>query len=217
MIPIAVSWMDLDAAGPDWGRHQAMLSEDDRARAWRYRHPRDRRRFVARRARLRELLAPYLDRPPLAIRFRHGPHGKLMVEDGAVRFSLAQSGGMALFAIAVGLEVGCDLERRQIDFACEPTAERFFSPEERRRLRGLAPARRAEGFFNCWTRKEAVLKARGCGLSQPLDGFDVSLAPDEPARLLRGCDGWSVRAFEPAPLYHAALVAEGDDWTMVTA
>src|SRR3954467_13584129 len=84
--------------------------------------------------------------------------------------------------------------------------------------RGPAPARPHSPALDCvrmvWTRKEAYVKARGLGLSLPLDSFAVALAPGEPAALLHGCDGWSVRAREPAPLYHAAVVARGDDWSL---
>ena len=98
--------------------------------------------------------------------------------------------------------------------ATSAVAERFFSPLERVLLSSLPPDRWVEGFFNCWTRKEAYIKALGVGLSYPLDAFDVSLAPGEPAQLMRGCDGWSVQALEPAPAFAAAVVAAGFDWTL---
>jgi 4'-phosphopantetheinyl transferase len=68
------------------------------------------------------------------------------------------------------------------------------------------------GFFNCWTRKEAFLKALGDGLHYPLDAFEVSLAPGEPARILRVAEtpgedcGWCLESFIPAPGYVGALV-----------
>ncbi len=83
---------------------------------------------------------------------------------------------------------------------------------EIRALRALAPGEQTQAFFNCWTRKEAYIKARGYGLSLALDSFDVSLCPDEKATLLRGCAGWSVESFEPAPGFQAAVVAPGADW-----
>jgi 4'-phosphopantetheinyl transferase len=69
-----------------------------------------------------------------------------------------------------------------------------------------------EAFFNCWTRKEAYVKAAGQGLSIALDSFDVSLAPKEPAVFLRGGDGWSIQSFSPMPGYQAAIVARGTNW-----
>ena len=210
---IDVYWFDLDHASV--ADCYALLDAAERARAARFRFERDRRRYVVRRGRLRTLLAGYLDHEPADVALTVDRFGKPALATGALRFNLSHSHGLALYAIAFGIEVGCDLERRDPRLAGADVAARFFSPGEVRALRALAPARRTEGFFNCWTRKEAYVKARGCGLSLPLDGFDVSLAPGEPAALLRGCDGWSVAAFAPAPDYHAAVVAAGSDWRLV--
>src|SRR5262249_56606268 len=89
-------------------------------------------------------------------------------------------------------------------------AERLFSPEERRRLSALPPEQWRDGFYNCWTRKEAFVKALGLGLSHPLDSFDVAVEPGEPATLLSPVGGWSMQGFAPRPGYLAAAVVEGD-------
>ncbi|MCE2396458.1 4'-phosphopantetheinyl transferase superfamily protein, partial [Candidatus Poribacteria bacterium] len=79
---------------------------------------------------------------------------------------------------------------------------------------------RKEGFFNCWTRKEAYIKAEGKGMSIPLSAFDVSLTPGEPAALLRTqnhpqeTSRWSLQALNPAPSYAAALAVKGHDWEL---
>ena len=75
-----------------------------------------------------------------------------------------------------------------------------------------------QAFFLCWTRKEAYIKARGEGLSLPLDQFDVSLVPGEPAALLsthrnpHEAFRWSLQELTPAPGYAAALAVEGHGW-----
>ena len=213
---VDVYWAALDEDGADLARLAGTLADDERCRARRFRLERDRRRYIVRRAILRELLSRYLGIAPARVRLRTGPFGKPCVAEGDLRFSLSHSRGLALYAVARGLEVGCDLEFRDPRLACGRVAERFFSPPELHVLRSLPAERWAEGFFNGWTRKEAYVKARGLGLSLPLDSFAVTLAPGEPAALLHGCDGWSVRALEPAPLYHAAVVARGDDWSLTT-
>lgn len=213
---LAAYWMDLDAAGVDIGRFAAVLGEDERARARQFRLERDRRRYVVRRGRLRELLSHYLGNTPRQIRLRVGPFGKPYVVGGDLRFSVSHSRGIALFVIARGgLEVGCDIEYRDRRFAFEQVADRFFSPVEVRKLGSLPAAQRAEAFFNCWTRKEAYVKARGLGLSLALESFDVSLAPSGTGAVLPGCEGWSVWGFEPVPCYHAAAVAQGDHWRLM--
>jgi 4'-phosphopantetheinyl transferase len=195
-------------------RFLGTLSRDEHDRAQRFRTERDRRRYIVRRGLLRDLLSPYLDRPPERIRFACSPDGKLSLKGGDLRFNLSHSHGLVVYAIARGREVGCDIEWRDCRFVAGLVPEKFFSPLEIRMLHALATEKRTEGFFNCWTRKEAYIKARGVGASFPLRGFDVSLAPDEPAALLNGCDGWSVQSFEPAPRYQAAIVAEGTGWRL---
>jgi len=199
-----------------WGS----LSAEERSRAGRFRFPVHERRFVAARGLLREILACLLGRPPAAIAFQYGPHGKPSLAPTSspgvdLRFNLSHADEVALYAIAVGREVGVDVERVRLLPDAEQVAERFFSPGERAALRRLPPRERAAGFFACWTRKEAFLKATGEGLSRPLDSFDVSVPPSESARLLR-VDGdslaaqrWSLTAIGPAPGFAGAVAFEG--------
>jgi len=211
-IDVDVYWTDLDGEGGSLHWFVDMLASDERQRAERFHSERDRRRYIVRHGVLRELLSLYLHGPPARIRLSTNPFGKPQIEGSDLRFNLSHSHGVALYVVAQGLEVGCDIEWRDPRLACEGIAEQFFSPREARALRALGPVRRTDAFFNCWTRKEAYVKARGCGLSLPLDSFDVSLAPGEPAALLRGGEGWSIRSFEPLPGYQAAIAAAGTDW-----
>jgi 4'-phosphopantetheinyl transferase len=100
-----------------------------------------------------------------------------------------------------------------IDDADGIAASVFSRPENEAYL-ALARPDRPLGFFNCWTRKEAFVKAIGDGLTHPLTGFDVSLAPGEPARIVRvnetpGDDcGWRMESFSPAPGFVAAVVTQ---------
>jgi len=95
-----------------------------------------------------------------------------------------------------------------------PSSSHFFSRNELEAYRALDAQDKELGFFHCWTRKEAFIKALGDGLRYSLDGFDVSLSPREPARILRvgnlgGNDsGWCLRSFIPTPGYVAAIVIE---------
>ncbi|MGH6955178.1 MAG: 4'-phosphopantetheinyl transferase family protein [Caulobacteraceae bacterium] len=103
------------------------------------------------------------------------------------------------------------MEWEDARLATREVAERFFSQTERMLLDALAPERRIQAFFNAWTRKEAFVKALGLGLSFPLDAFDVSLSPDEPATLLAGPRGWTLRACEPVAGLHVALAIRRRD------
>jgi 4'-phosphopantetheinyl transferase len=140
-----------------------------------------------------------------------------LLEDGiqaGLQFNLSHSHQMALLAFTRGRNVGVDIEYMRPDVEFEQLARHFFSPTECAVLLDMASVLRKETFYNCWTRKEAYIKARGEGLSIPLDMFDVSLRPGEPAALLQCREDqaevarWSLHALMPGELYAAALAVE---------
>ena len=200
------------------------LAVDERARAERFYFQKHREHFIAGRGLLRNVLSRYLDREPDQLRFRYNAYGKpsLTEETGAegLCFNLSHSHEMALYALTRGREIGVDIEYFRPDVEVEKLAERFFSPREAAVLRALPEQLWKEGFFNCWTRKEAYIKAEGRGMSIPLSAFDVSLTPGEPAALLRSHNHpqetahWSLQALNPAPGYAAALAVKGPDWEL---
>ena len=193
---------------------EANLSDDEITRAGRFQFVRNREFFIAGRGILRELAGAYLRMAPSELRFQYGPEGKPSIcsknSDEQVRFNLSRTQGTALYTFARGREVGIDVESIRSDVAKEAIAERFFTQRETAELRTLPTELQAEGFFNCWTRKEAYVKARGQGLQIPLDSFDVTLRPREPAQFVQGVDSrWNLFAFSPGPDYAAALVFDG--------
>jgi 4'-phosphopantetheinyl transferase len=199
----------------------ALLAADEHERAGRFHFARDQQQYVLARGTLRLLLARYLRRPASALRFGYTQFGKpyLLRADGSpdpdISFNLSHSHQLALLAFARGPRLGVDVEHIKPELAGEQIAERFFSPREAAVLRKLPAPDQPLAFFRCWTRKEAFVKARGEGLSMPLDRFDVALAPGEPAALLRTLDDpaevtrWSLYGLEPSqPGYAAALAIE---------
>jgi 4'-phosphopantetheinyl transferase len=195
------------------------LSEDERLKVGRFYFQKDRRRFVITHGILRNILGRYLNIEPKRLKFFYSSHGKPTlggVTDGhSLCFNMSHSHGLALFAFAWNRKVGVDVEYIHSMPDAEEIAERFFSPRENAVFRTVPPAKRLEAFFNCWTRKEAFLKAIGDGLSRPLDSFEVSLAPGKPAHLLsvegdlKEASRWSLRALVPASGYIGALAVEG--------
>lgn len=195
------------------------LAQDERARANRFHFDKHRRHFVVGRGFLRTLLARYLETTPEAVRFTYGPYGKPLLEgehsDSSLRFNASHSGDWAVYAFVQDHEVGVDVEHIKEDFATEGIAERFFSVGEVQTLNSLPEAEKPAAFFRCWTRKEAYIKALGSGLSHPLDSFDVTLAPGEPAALLRvqrdpeSIARWSLFDLDVAEGYAAALAVAG--------
>lgn len=200
-----------------------LLTADEQRRAESFHFSRDRAHFIVARGILRKILGLYLRRAPDSLRFSYTPFGKPDLQDAhgfeTLRFNLTHAGVVVLYAVTCGREIGIDVEYVRANIECEEIAGHFFAQREVEALRALPPDLRPRAFFNCWTRKEAYIKARGEGLSLPLDEFNVSLSPGEPAALLSASDErevarWSLRELTLAPEYVAALAIEGTDWRL---
>lgn len=225
MREIEVRFADLRALAGRLPAMRALLSPGEAERAARFRLEAMRDRFVLRRGLLRALLGRACGRAPESLAFAHGPHGKPFLPGGP-SFNLADCKDDV--AIAIGpagepdLELGVDIERLRDVPDAAGIAARFFAAEEQAAFAALPPERRAEGFLNGWTRKEAVIKATGAGLSMPLDRFAVELTPDRPARVLRmdpaldagRAEDWSLVDLRPAPGLVAALAVRGTGWSV---
>lgn len=196
----------------------SLLSAPERARARRFAFARDARRFIVGRARLRQLLATRLGVRPESVELACGDRGKPALANPGrypdLRFNLSHRDDVAVYVLAFGREVGIDVEAVRMIPDADAIAARWFSRGENEAYQALDPRQKPLGFFNCWTRKEAFVKALGDGLFHPLDSFDVSLAPGAPAELLwvettpRDDRGWRMESFSPAPGFVAAVVAE---------
>jgi 4'-phosphopantetheinyl transferase len=200
------------------------LSAEEQARALRFRAAEHRDRFIAARGQLRALLGRYLNLEAHELAFVYGPRGKPALRDECggepLRFNLTHSHKLVLYAVTAEREVGIDVERMRPDFGGAEVAAQFFSPREVTALTALASDEQTTAFFNCWTRKEAYIKARGDGLSLAPDQFDVAFGPGDPARLLRTLHDeseaarWRMEALRPGDGYVGAVVAEAGDWRL---
>jgi 4'-phosphopantetheinyl transferase len=194
---------------------RGQLSGDEIARSERFCFPHLQTSFVIAHGMLRSVLARYLGRPPAALEFSYNQQGKPRLAHPGCRlqFNLSHSGTLGACAVAVDCDLGVDIEHiRQMPDLFD-IARRFFSPEECADLEAVPLDRREFAFFNCWTRKEAYIKAIGGGLSIPLDSFCVSLIPNEPARLLSNCENdahrWNIQEFDPGAEYRGAVAYSG--------
>jgi 4'-phosphopantetheinyl transferase len=201
---------------------QRLLVDGEIERARRFYFEKDRRHWIVAHAVLRTLLGRYLRVEPRTLVFATNEYGKPSIAsplaERRLHFNLSHSGDLALYAFAYDKELGIDVERMRVGIDYMDLATRYFSVYERTALRALPADRQEEAFFLCWSRKEAYIKARGKGVSLPLDQFDVSLAPDEPAILLgsreepQATERWSLHALFPGERYAGALVTEGSGW-----
>lgn len=216
----------LDQPGPDPLMFPWILSPDERDRADRFVREDDRKRFMACRGILRILLGRYLNIPAGAVTFAYGAAGKPMLApsfgNSAPRFNVAHSAGLALYAFSRDHEVGADIERVRAFPNLDNVAERSFSRKEMRVFGALPEGEdRTRAFYNGWTRKEAVVKALGDGLSRPLDSIEVSLAEGRPARLIamegeeKEARKWSLLDVRPAPDYAGALAVKSTEFDVI--
>ena len=198
--------------------YQQLLSADELARAQRFIFERDQRRFIIARGTLRILLGSYLSIPYRDIVFGYTAHGKpylsqpMAIDD--LRFNLSHARELAVYAFTHRSRIGIDIEYQRPLPNVTQLAATVFSPHELAVFEALPDHLQLPAFYTCWTRKEAFIKAIGDGLSYPLDRFDVSLAPDEPAQLLRiwgkphSHQCWTMDSCVPAKRYTGAIAVE---------
>jgi 4'-phosphopantetheinyl transferase len=215
---------DLDAIRNEESRWRELLSPDESKRADRFHFDRDRQRFAAARAVLREILAAYLEADSKSLNFCYSKKEKPSLGEAhsgsGITFNISHSGGIALFAISRGRDVGVDVEQIKGDIEVEAIGRRFFSAHEQAQLFALPAEQRVEAFFRCWTRKESYIKATGDGLSLPLSQFDVSLEVKATDALVatrpdpREAEKWLLTDVHTESSYAAALCVRGRDWTL---
>lgn len=195
----------LDDPNCEVSRLYETLTTDERDRAARFHFERHRRRFIVARGILRILIARYLGIRATDIRFEYSAKGKPSLAEPRVEdfgCNLSHSGELALYAFALGVPIGVDVEIIRPVEHMDAIAKRFFSTLEYDMLQQVSPSDRLEAFYNCWTRKEAYVKAEGLGLWIPLDSFTVSVSPSEPARLIHlkspNAPLWTIHHLKPA-------------------
>ena len=209
--------IDLEGASAACNDCFRTLSPDEVQRAQRFHFTRDRNHYVMARGALRAILGKYLSVSPAELSFNYSTYGKPGLAEywqpSGLQFNVSHSHELALVAVMREAPVGVDLEWLRVDLAGEQIARRFFSPDEVKRLQSQPAEERTRAFFTCWTRKEAYIKGRGEGLSLPLDQFDVSFTPGQPAQLLatrpdaHEAQRWSLIHLDPGQGYVGALAA----------
>jgi 4'-phosphopantetheinyl transferase len=200
------------------------LSKDEVTKASSFRFENDRKRWIAAHGILRLLLSRYVHMDPSQLRFDSNAYGKPFLEfpslSPTLQFNLSHSSSLALYAFSYSRYIGIDVEYKRTDIDYDPLAIVSFSPEEQALLHSLSDTLKRDAFFNCWTRKEAYIKARGRGFSIPTHQFDVTFIPGEPAALLHCREDpqeitrWSLQDLAPGTDYAGALAVEGTGWSL---
>lgn len=204
--------IDLSVPAPFITQLMDFLPAEEHRQAERFRNPAAQRSYVLAHAALRRLLAARLNVAPAEIPLRRGPHGKPQLSgalENRLGFNLTHSGELALVAISTSAEVGVDVERLRPMPDAVRLATRFFTPAESAALAQVPEPERASAFFRLWTRKEALLKATGIGITHGLGRFEVSC--DVAGRLISvegdpaGAAQWTLHSWSPAEGYLGAV------------
>ena len=195
-------------------RYRSILSNDERLRLDRFVFEKDRRRFVVAHALLRTSLSRYADIAPEDWVFETNEYGKPYLTSpdrfSFLRFNLSHAGDLCACALTVNHELGLDVEA--VDRVKDlQIAETVCCEAELLDLKSLPPDAQPARFCEYWTLKEAYVKARGVGLSVPLDQCCFWLEGDDRASLRFGSEGddspsqWQFRHVDLYPSYKAAV------------
>jgi 4'-phosphopantetheinyl transferase len=197
-------------------RLYTVLNQEEQQQAARYHFERDRKRFIVARGLLRYILSIYLNAKATDIIFQYGPQGKPTVVDATVQFNVSHSDDRILIGVGYHHPLGVDVEHMTRTIEIDSIATRFFTTNEARQIQALSGAAQRRAFFNVWTRKEALLKTIGSGLSLSLQACEVSVS-DEAVSTILACNApsfnlhdWQVHSRLLTEDYLAAAVAHKD-------
>jgi 4'-phosphopantetheinyl transferase len=196
------------------------LDAEERERMARYHRPGDRTRFGLARAFMRRTIGRYLQIPAEAVALDVRPDGKPEVRgvgaQSSLCFNLSHSGDLALMAVSKTQPVGIDVEVIRELPRLEGLIKRCLTPEEQVSQDRLTGEERLLGFLRLWTRKEAILKGLGSGLSKDPARTSVlrtdhpEFLPEEGEAPEASLSGWTIRDLSPAEGYVGALAVKGD-------
>jgi 4'-phosphopantetheinyl transferase len=190
----------------------AYLDDQEIERAQRFKFIKDRNCFIGSHAALRMLLGKYCSCDPCAITYEYTANNKpILTGNNLIKFNLSHSHSQAIIAVTKNHPVGIDIEYMQEKKILAELAKRFFSTQEYAEYKSLPAQQKTLGFYNCWTRKEAFVKALGIGITCPLKSFSVNLTPEIHAKILSmhknkgDISQWQLYGFIPAKQYCAAI------------
>jgi 4'-phosphopantetheinyl transferase len=203
-------------------RLEQLLNAEEQQRRARFLHAEDRHRFLFTRATVRTVLSRYAAVEPQDWVFTANAHGRpaianLHPQAAGLCFNLSHTRGLIVLGVCRDRELGVDVENIRERTPTPGIAERFFAPQESAALASLPEERRHERFFAYWTLKEAYIKARGRGMSIPLDRFCFTFAEESSIHLHIDADQndnaerWQFWQFRPSDEFLLSVCAERPD------
>lgn len=198
---------------------RALLNDAEREKVERFHLADDRKRYLVTRALVRTVLSRYADVAPVDWVFSANVYGRPEIanrheDTDGLRFNLSHTRGLIVLGVSRWRALGVDVEHLQVRQVSAGIAERFFSPAEAAELARVPSAQWQDRFFEYWTFKESYIKARGMGLTIPLDRFSFDYPFEGAVQIVidpeLGDDGgrWGLWQFRPRPEYLLAVCAE---------
>lgn len=196
-----------------------LLTETERQQQARFYFADDRKRYLVTRALVRTVLSRYAAVDPSDWTFSTNAYGRPVIanrlEDAAgLSFNISHTRGLIALAVGLHRELGVDVENLVAREVSIDIADHFFSPPEVAELAGVPRERSQDRFFEYWTFKESYIKARGMGLSLPLDKFSFLFPHERGVRIAIDAElgddenRWSFWQYRPTTEYLLALCAE---------
>lgn len=210
--------LDLVRGYTDKGIYKSVLDDTEKKRYSRYRFDKDKHLFLVSRAMTRFVLSKYLSCAPQDVKFQQDDFGKPYVVTGSqcrqIEFNVSHTDGCAMCVVGVNRRVGVDVEMVLNHFEVMTIAKNFFALQEVAVLSRLKQSERLSRFYECWTLKEAFLKALGQGLTIPLDNFFFNLEAGKPITVRKSRDAnslvtcWAFSSFYLSSGHRGALCVE---------
>ena len=203
--------IELAASTVRLQQYHALLDEYEKNRAAAFLDEKDRQRYMMTHGQMRQILALYLGIPAAEISIIQRPGEKPYIQHRTLLFNLSHTSGYALLAVSNTGEVGIDIEYQRDNVEIELIAKSTFSDSERCAILSVDGAERRDRFFNCWTKKEAFIKAIGKGFSYDTKSFSVTTDAATSSRVMCFHQGdynirdWTIRSFVPFLGTKAAL------------
>jgi 4'-phosphopantetheinyl transferase len=171
-------WLLPNLVDEDFESYLDVLADDERIRAGNYAFEADRNRFVIGRGKLRHVLGSICGVPPHSISFKYNQTGKPFLQlqrEEELYFSVTHSGQIIGIAISSQI-IGFDIEQFRVIENMESIASEIFSESEQRQFLLLSKDQRSLAFFILWTKKEALIKGLGQGVSYPLRDLNIGIS-----------------------------------------
>ena len=177
----------------------SVLSENEIYKAGRFLFERDRNRYIRSHWSLRKVLSLYVGGSPEQLKFKENTHGKPIIaaplDTNGLRFNMTHSGSLAIIGVTRDREIGVDIEKLKTATEIDAIVDRFFSKSEAEFLYSCSAGDRLYNFFLIWTRKEAVIKAKGKTLASEISRTVVLPARENLLLESRGESGAHTRWF----------------------